>query len=307
MRVLMATDGSAQATTALETAARLLRREDVDFGLLCVVPEYHSAKGRHKSGSRAETRRAEAYFSKIQEEARQVLTRAQAALAKAGVHAEGIIEIGSPARVITQAANDYDLVVVGAHDKYARSMAGIGTVASRVVASAPSTVLIGRELPEANSLRILAAVDGSLASEQALEKLKAWMRIETAEITLMHVIETPWIQLNLDREWFDYSPPEDEREASEIGYGIKSELNSGARSVIERARMILEERGIAANMVIAEGDPALEILSEVERGDYDLVVIGATGGGDLKHSMLGSVSLKVAENCPVSVLIAKEP
>ena len=37
--------------------------------------------------------------------------------------------------------------------------------------------------------------------------------------------------------------------------------------------------------MITEGDPALEILSEAERGEYDLIVIGATGEDDLKHDL----------------------
>jgi hypothetical protein len=37
-RVLLATDGSDQATMAFRTASRLLRREDNEFDLLCGAP-----------------------------------------------------------------------------------------------------------------------------------------------------------------------------------------------------------------------------------------------------------------------------
>jgi nucleotide-binding universal stress UspA family protein len=46
MKVLLATDGSDQATTAFRTAARLLRREDSEFNLLCVAPEFYFPKGQ---------------------------------------------------------------------------------------------------------------------------------------------------------------------------------------------------------------------------------------------------------------------
>ena len=52
MKVLLATDGSDQATTAFRTAARLLRREDSEFDLLCVAPEFYFPKG--KAGKTAE-------------------------------------------------------------------------------------------------------------------------------------------------------------------------------------------------------------------------------------------------------------
>jgi nucleotide-binding universal stress UspA family protein len=46
-------------------------------------------------------------------------------------------------------------------------------------------------------------------------------------------------------------------------------------------------------------------LSEAERSQYDLVVVGASGARDLKHRMLGSVSARVAWDANCSVLIAK--
>lgn len=46
MKVLLATDGSDQAATAIRTASRLLRREDSEFDLLCVAPEFYFPKGK---------------------------------------------------------------------------------------------------------------------------------------------------------------------------------------------------------------------------------------------------------------------
>jgi nucleotide-binding universal stress UspA family protein len=191
------------------------------------------------------------------------------------------VEVGSPARVITQLAGEYDLTVVGAHDQYTRSKPGLGPVASRVVAAAPGAVLVGREMSEpSKQWRILAAVDGSLAAEQAVDLMALSLQIKEAEITLMHVVETPWVHLGLDHEWFDYP-------------------------VVELARRQIEKFGFSARTVITEGDPALEILSEAEKGDYDLIVIGATGESDLKHNLLGSVSTKVAQAALCSVLVVK--
>jgi hypothetical protein len=57
------------------------------------------------------------------------------------------MEIGSPARVIIRLASDYDLTVVGAHDRYTRGKPGLGPAATRVVSSAPNAMLIGRGSP----------------------------------------------------------------------------------------------------------------------------------------------------------------
>lgn len=306
MKVLLATDGSAQAATALRTAASLLGTKDAEFDLLCVAPDFYFPQGQTPQEPQKAARMVEAYRQKIKLEASGLLLHAQSALAARGIKAGTRVEIGSPARVITQLADDYDLVVVGAHDQYTRSKPGLGAVASRVVAAAPGAVLIGRELgEESRQWRILLAVDGSLAAEEALEFLTASFRVREAEITLMHVVETPWVHLGLDREWFDYEPGVTDLNGSPADRVLKNELQREGDTVIASARRKLERHGLSVNTVIAEGDPALEILSESERGEYDLIVIGATGEHDLKHQLLGGVSTKVAQAALCSTLVVK--
>src|SRR5215510_12107212 len=206
MRVLLATDGSDQATTAFRTASRLLRREDREFDLLCITPEFYFPRGQAGKTAKKTARMVEAYDRRIRVEARQHLVHAQAMLAALGIEAGTRVEAGSPARVITRLAAEYDVTVVGAHDQYTRSKPGLGPVASRVVAAAPGAVLIGRELKEeGRQWKILIAVDGSLASERALEVVASWLQTGEAEITLLSVAETPWVNLGLERDWFDYS------------------------------------------------------------------------------------------------------
>jgi nucleotide-binding universal stress UspA family protein len=303
MKVLLATDGSDQATTAFRTAARLLRREDSEFDLLCVAPEFYVPKGITGKTAKKSTRMVEAYDRRIRAEARQHLVKAQAMLAALGVEARTRVEVGSPARVITRLAAEYDITVVGAHDQYTRSKPGLGPVAIRVVTAAPGAVLIGRGLgEEGRQWRVLAAVDGSLASERALEVMSSSLQISEAEITLLSVAETPWVHLGLDREWFDHPADHD---GPPLVRSFKDELQREADAVVEQARRRLERDGLSATVMTAEGDPALEILSEAERGEYDLIVIGATGEDDLRHNFLGSVPTKITQAAVCSTLVVK--
>ena len=64
---------------------------------------------------------------------------------------------------------------------------------------------------------------------------------------------------------------------------------------------ILEGHGYEVDLV-----ETLDVLADTDRmGEYDLIVIGATGEDDLKHDLLGSVSTKVAQAAPCSTLIVK--
>lgn len=302
MKVLLATDGSPQSEVALQTAATLLRKERAEFDLLYVAPDFSPPKARIGRGAEERERMIESYRAQARAQARDLLARAQASLAEKGIEAGARTEIGSPARVIVELAGEYDMTVVGAHDRYARSKPGLGPVASRVVASAPNAAMVGREATSDTAWRVLIAVDGSLASERALNLAAAYFRLQSAEITLMSVIETPWIRLGFDRESFDYR---EKMGGDEIKTMFESEMRYGAEEIIETSRSSLERHGLSADTVITEGDPALEIISEAERGEYDLIALGATGESNLKRAMLGSVSTKVAQDAPCSVLVAK--
>ena len=303
MKILLTTDGSVSSTTALRTASRLLRKGGREFEVICVAPKLNWPKTGGKPLKPKVARLHEQYQHQITLEAQKVLLHAQAQLAAEGITAKTLVESGSPARTISQRALTYDVVVVGAHDRAARGTrglgAGLGHVASRVVAQAPNAVLVARELAAERSIRVLIGVDGSQAAEQALRSFATWFNAESAEIVLLQVIETPWLQLGLGRDWFG-APSQ-----GDPATRYDRELRGEAEEVVETARQMLEELGLSAQTQLAEGDPALELLSEAESGAYDLLVLGSSGESDLKHSLLGSVSAKVAQDAPCSVFIVR--
>lgn len=291
MRILMATDGSADAGIAVETAARLLKPEEREIQLLCVAPVL---SGPHKSR----------YQRRLVDKAAEIVERARARLGPDAAHTQLRTACGSPAPAIVNAAPDFDLTVIGARTVKASGEAGLGPTARRVVEHATAPLLIGREMRSESGPRVLAAVDGSTASRSALETLADLFDLLAAEVTLMHVTETPWIHFGLETEWTTYD--DEEKERSDAGV-LEKEMTREGQVMVEKARDILRPTGAALETLVEEGNPADEILSEAERGQYDLIVLGATGARDLKHSMLGSVSAKIAWNAPCSVLLVREP
>ncbi len=214
-------------------------------------------------------------------------------------------EFGSAAGIIVNRAEDYDLTVIGAKGRGTAGEVGLGPVASRVVEHALGPVLIAREMKnEPGNFRVLAAVDGSTASLHAIETLGELFDLTSAEVCLMHVGETPWLELAPEEEWVTYS--EEDKENSESGVW-EQELVREGETILEQAREPLRPYRVSIVTRSDRGNPANEILSEGERGQYDLIVLGATGARDLKHQMLGSVSSKIAWNAPCSVLIVREP
>lgn len=288
MKVLMATDGSKHATRALTTGCRILSAQDREIDLLCVAPP---------TGIKARAHRA-----KLCRRATRILDAARAVLSAEGVSAKPVIQVGSPARVLVAASLDYDVTVLGAESHINRSPGGLGPVASRVAEHSNATVLIGRELHSDAGLKIMAPVDGSEGSLRALDRLAALVDLSGADVTLVHVVETPWLHAGSDQEWIGFE--EEKEEEIDPQAQFEREFETEGDEILENARARLPVR-TAINTLIYRGIPGEEILGEAETGDYDLVVMAASGVADLKHQILGSVSSKVAWNAPCSVLLVR--
>ena len=288
MKVLMAADGSKHATHAMMAACRILSPQDRAIDLLCVAPAVGPKEHAHRA--------------KLCRRATRILEAAQAALGAEGVSAKPIVQAGSPARALVAASLNYDVTVLGAQSHKDRAPAGLGPVASRVAEHSNGTILLGRELSNETGLKILAPVDGSEGSLRALDKLASLVDLSTADVTLVHVVETPWLHAGEDQEWIGYE--EEKEEEIDPQAQFEREFEREGDEILENARDRLPVR-TAVTTLIYRGIPAEEILGEAETGSYDLVVMGASGILDLKHQMLGSVSSQVAWNAPCSVLLVR--
>jgi nucleotide-binding universal stress UspA family protein len=302
MKILLTTDGSSGALRAQRTAIRVLQSAGREIDLLCVAPEYRS-----RMTGWEESRQRQRYHQRILAESSRILKDAKCALAADGVEVKTRSEVGSPQGVIVRLSDDYDLTVLGArgrnggHDEH--SEMGLGPVAHHVVQHAPGSVLIGRELRSATGFRVLVPVDGSDGSRRALEQMEGLLDLAGADVTLMTVMETPWLHLGLEQEWFGYDDPLHEKIDPESDWQKNMRAEAERMLIAARDQIWPDHPGI--QLEIAEGTPANEILSEAEQSEYDMIVVGATGTTDLKHQLLGSVSSRLAWEAPCSVLIVR--
>jgi nucleotide-binding universal stress UspA family protein len=64
---------------------------------------------------------------------------------------------------------------------------------------------------------------------------------------------------------------------------------------------------ITDNVVVKVGHPVEEIVNLAEKGDFDLVIMGAHGQGLLEDAMIGSTSRRVLRRCKKPVLVIRLP
>jgi nucleotide-binding universal stress UspA family protein len=279
-----------------------LRKEKNEITVVCVAPEPPVQRAAKAPRNNAVQIR-DTYRKKIARETESILSAAKEVLARDGVESKTITEFGSPAGTIQRLTGGYNVTVVGATGRKDKSLAGIGPVAGRVVEHGFGTILVVRESSSERNWRALVTVDGSRASQHALDALRQYFDLRVAELTVMHVVETPWVHLGLSPEWINY--PDDIQDQVDPEIQLEKEMEREAELIVEEAEGQLEGYALEVKSVVREGTPATEILGEAELGEYDLIVLGASGTSDLKHQMLGSVSAKIAAQAPCSVAVVR--
>ena len=138
---------------------------------------------------------------------------------------------------------------------------------------------------------ILVALDGSAASEEALDQAIDLARAEGARLSLISVAAPPrW------RPVGPLVPP----------YPTDAQLAEKAQEILDRAEARVPD-DVPVATVLRSGLAAKEILKRIECAKHDLVVMGSRGLGPAASLLLGSVSRSVAAHSPVPVLVARAP
>jgi len=138
--------------------------------------------------------------------------------------------------------------------------------------------------------KVLVAVDGSLVSFRAVEAAHIMAEC-IEEISLIYVIDTPHV-VAPDGQSIAFVPSQ-----------YFKELTKTAKQVLDDAEKIL---GNSTNIkkTIESGNPSETILHIIEKGHYDLVILGNRGLNSFQRLFIGSVSRQIVSlaSCPVMVI-----
>lgn len=135
---------------------------------------------------------------------------------------------------------------------------------------------------------ILFPVDFSEQSRSAAPFVKAMARRLGADVVILNVFELPpvWYGAGDGAAWI---PPFDEEQ-----------MRQEAREKLE-SYLQTEFAGVAVTRILAEGDPARQIVCLAKTQPADLIMMPTHGYGPYRSLLLGSVTAKVLHDaeCPV--------
>ncbi len=202
------------------------------------------------------------------------------------VHGE--VAKGSAVWEIVKADRSSELTVVGSS---AVDHSHIGPVASGVATYSRNDVLVVRRQPRTEYRRVVIAVDLSVASLAAVERVPNLF--PDADVTVAFSLPSRFDTLMEGAGMF---PAEVEASREERLAHAATALDS-----------LLEKRGWDFRTLVVDGSP-IETMSEVvRRRSADLLVVSNRGAGATKLTLLGTVASGVLGACPTDVLVVRVP
>jgi len=136
-------------------------------------------------------------------------------------------------------------------------------------------------------MNILVPLDGSKYSEKALLHACDMAKNYQSRLILLYVVEK-LISINpLDRKAY-------------LGM-----LRKVGNNVLVKGKKTAIKQGIDSKIVLKEGNIENEIIKLSKKEQCNLIIVGNKGLGATARFFLGSVSNKLANNSPCSILIVK--
>lgn len=300
MNVLCGVDGSAGSFDAVRFGVRLLNPTADQVGFYYTPPALRLGP---ESGATLAARLRMTLAHDVFNECRRQLPRSFAER----VHT--IIGTERPQRGLLTAAHEWQagMIVVGARGLGSIMRLLLGSVSSDVAQSATVPVLVVRPAPKHradDSLRVLFAFDGSTAARHAGDFLGRLTWPANTIGQLMTVAESMFA--GEIPEWLEKQARETEIEAMAQTWVREHEEHKRAAhdQLLTYSQKLPHD--FRHDPLVAEGDPANEILKNIDREGSDLVILGARGLGALQRIFLGSTSQKVLNHAPCSVLIVHQ-
>jgi nucleotide-binding universal stress UspA family protein len=271
MKILICNDGSEQAEKAMRlgTAIAAASRADVTlFGIL-------------ESGN-----------SQLVLDS---LKRGQSLLEDRKIHAELITKPGEPIHEIISRTEQapYDLVVIGAVRKENRGPFWMSSKSYKIIKEvAPPVLVVAGKLTEVR--RILVCSGGIRHADPTLHLIGHIARGSNAHVTLFHVMpELPGIFYGLHgmEETVDWLLASH----SELGVNLRHE------------KQTLEAMGAPVDVRLGQGPVLDVILSELQEGNYDLVVSGSALSRGLRTYIMGDITREIVNHTDCAVLVVRNP
>jgi nucleotide-binding universal stress UspA family protein len=198
-------------------------------------------------------------------------------------------------------ARNVDLIVMGTRGRSGLAHLLMGSVAEKVVRTAPCPVLTLHEAPRtewsarSSPTRILVPIDFSAPSDAALDSARLLATRFGASLHLLHVVEDGFASGVFGLEGF--SPESHETRTARCDQAMQ---RLGAKLTAD------DRATLRARTEVIFGTGARSILNYAADNAFDLIVMGTHGRTGVAHLVMGSKAETVVRSAPCPVMTVRE-
>ncbi len=211
--------------------------------------------------------------------ARALLKEATGFADKLGIESRAeIVSARTATEAILDRAREFkcDLIILGSSQRTATEKMLFGNVADVVLQQAPCDVMVlsytNHQHP-VKYVRILVPTAGYRHSQRALDVAVDIVKREGGSITSLYV-------------------------------GQDADTKKG-NEILEEARLRAEKSGVKSDVKFRTGNVADTIIAMAKKGDYSLIIIGATEHPKYYTALLGNIADNVVKRAPCDVLVIR--
>ena len=284
-RILVATDFSKSAGFALKRALQFSEKSKSPLAILHVFREGWLDRLIQKVSKNKNSQ-----FLELKRSAQKTFNqKIKPQFAK--VKSKFVVKLGREDQEIVQYAKDkkFDLMVVGAHGHYYFHEYFLGTTAESIVKNALCPVLVVKKKPNFTYNKIIIPIDFSSASKQALQY--ACNLFPNADIHVLHV-EYLWYDQPSDLLYTKY------RREGRLHKELRDTLIGKMNNFIKQC----DVNDHQISTILRGGYPAMVIANEVNKKNFDLVIIGTRGQTKLRYLLIGSVAERVLQEVATDII-----
>jgi nucleotide-binding universal stress UspA family protein len=296
MKALCAVDGSKNSMRGVEPLGTLFHQSLREVILLYAMDTSQLDPILKKEGTHSG--KTKKILATLEAEGRKILKASQAQAARVLsqrrgrplVHVRPVLSKGHAAYTIIKQAEKRNphIIIMGSRGFHDIKEYLLGSVSRRVVSHAPCPVLLVKD-PIQTPVRVVLAVDGSVASKRAADYLKTWMTPASSSVHVVSVV--PQVSPRFRSQPYTTA--------------LVDVFQKQAQETTAQIRSLFIKKKFKVTTEVVPGNPRTAILDSLVNREASLAVLGAKGLTGPERFQMGSVSEWVAAYSGCSILIVR--
>lgn len=268
-RFVVASDGSEFSAAAVREAISMARKCGAELHVMSLVATGVEHEGLGETILKQEMETAQAHLDQVKAQAGEAGITCETHLIHGQNVQQEIVDLAERTKA--------DFIIMGRRGRRGLARMMLGHATAHVIGLARTNVLVVPRAAHIEGRHIVVGTDGSRFADAAAVTATSLAQFCDAKVTVVSVT-TP-----------SHGP----------------ERRAEAQTAIDVAVAHMQSKGVDAEGLVLEGQPAMTIVDVARERNADLIVTGSHGRGALERVLLGSTSERILSETPCAVLVVK--